>query len=104
MPIQWGVEEKFVGATRGGMVRCVFLDQGFHNGTSISRFKRKHKIGFLIPVLSNMDVQADVMCVKEEVSFKPYQPTEIQQCRHAASEVSKGERTVKRELGQRRTL
>lgn len=70
----------------------------------ISRPKRKHRVEFLIPVLSKTDVQVDAMSVKERVSFEPYQPTQIQQCPQVVSEAPKGDKIVKTELSHRRTL
>jgi Transposase DDE domain len=56
----WPLVDTFLASVGPGVLKVLLLDRGFINGAQIGRLKRDHAIDTVIPVRSDMDLQADV--------------------------------------------
>jgi hypothetical protein len=56
----WPLLDTFLEAVGPGVMKILLLDRGFINGAHIGRLKTDHAIDTVIPIRSDMDLQADV--------------------------------------------
>jgi hypothetical protein len=56
----WPMLNTFLAAVDPGVLKVLLLDRGFINGEQIGRLKQDHAIDTVIPIRSDMDLQADV--------------------------------------------
>jgi Transposase DDE domain len=56
----WPLLDTFLAAVGAGVMKVLLVDRGFINGLEIGRLKRDHGIDTVIPIRSDMDLQADV--------------------------------------------
>lgn len=72
----WPLLDEFLATVGPGVVKVLLLDRGFINGPQIGRLKQEHGIDTVIPIRSDMDLQADVRGLMTlDTNWEEYQPT-----------------------------
>jgi hypothetical protein len=72
----WPMIDTFVSTVGPGVMKTLLLDRGFIDGEQIARLKRDHAIDTVIPVRSDMNLQADVRgLMKLDTHWEAYEPT-----------------------------
>src|SRR5260221_2896645 len=56
----WPLVDTFLATVGAGVMKVLLLDRGFINGPEIGRLKREHDIDTVIPIRSDMALEADV--------------------------------------------
>jgi hypothetical protein len=70
----WPLLDTFLATLGPNVMKVLLLDRGFINGPQMGRLKRDHGIDTVIPVRSDMDLQADVQgLMKLTTSWEEYQ-------------------------------
>lgn len=71
----WPLVDTFLAAVGKNVMKVLLLDRGFINGPQIGRLKRDHNIDTVIPIRSDMNLQADVRgLMKLPTEWEEYEP------------------------------
>jgi hypothetical protein len=71
----WPLLPTFLATVGADVMKVLLLDRGFINGPEIGRLKREHHIDTVIPIRSDMELQADVRGLMQlPTPWEEYQP------------------------------
>lgn len=72
----WPLIDTFLATVGPDVMKVLLLDRGFINGPQIGRLKQEHGIDTVIPIRSDMNLQADVRgLMKLDTQWEEYEPT-----------------------------
>jgi hypothetical protein len=108
----WPLVDTFLATVGANVMKVLLLDRGFIDGPAIGRLKREHDVDTVIPIRSNMNLQADVRGLMQlPTEWEEYEPrhraplpdvTRPSHGRPVPPEVQKRERKRQKTLARQR--